>query len=248
MKKLLISTAILAALTGGAFAQTANPDTNHPAPAPQQTTTSLLSNLLLNASSLSASLSNVAQNLNSVDGSINVVTGRDYSGIYKNIDALNGVDNVPFGSLSSIGTNVMGRDLPASLMNVLFPLTASLGDLSTTAIGAMQSGSMTGTVNAGGIVDRVSTAATASTTSANASAEAFGGISNALAFQNIAVNSGDVNGSVQLKLADVNSTVGKIGTTAIGAMGSGSLTASITGNMGGVTSNTDAIITALIGN
>ena len=135
---------------------------------------------------------------------------------------------MPFGSFSQAGLSVIGRDLPANLLNVLNPLTLTLGDLSTTAIGAMQSGSMIATVNTSGIVNHVALAATGSTTSANSLADAYGGIANAVAFQNIAVNSGDVNGSVQLVLADVNATVGKIGTTAIGAMGSGSLTATNT--------------------
>ncbi len=252
MKKLLVSTAILAALTGGAFAQTTNPATNHPTPpAPQQASASLLDGLLADSTKLSASLSNVAQNLNSVDGSINIATGRDYTGMTDGMAALSGgtgVNSIPFGSYSQVGSGVTARDLPASLLNILYPLTLTVADLSTTAIGAMQSGSMNSTVNAGGIVDRVSTTATASTTAVTASADAYGGIANALAFQNVAANSGDVNGSVQLKLADVNGTVGKIGTTAIGAMGSGGMTASMSGNMGGVTSNTASIVTALIGN
>ena len=244
MKKLLLSTAILASLTGAAFA---DPATNHPAPATAQSSSSLLDNLLQDADELSVSLSNVAQNLNSVDGSINLTTIRDYSSLADGIDALNGSGDVPFGSFSQAGLSVIGRDLPANLLNVLNPLTLTLGDLSTTAIGAMQSGSMTATVNTSGIVNHVALAATGSTTTANSLADAYGGIANAVAFQNIAVNSGDVNGSVQLMLADVNATVGKIGTTAIGAMGSGSLTATITGNMSGVFSDTTDIIYALTG-
>ncbi|MBI1172347.1 hypothetical protein GC209_13175 [bacterium] len=246
MKKLLVSTAMLALMTGAGFAQSV-PATNHPAPATAQTSVSLLDGLLANASALSASLSNVAQNLNSVDGSINVTTSRDYSGIASGINALSGGGTTPFGSYSQVGTNVYGQDLPAALLGVLDPLTASLGDLSTTSIGAMQSGSITATVDASKIVSSVQDNATASTTSAMASADTYGGIANTLAFQNIAVNSGDINGSVQLALADVNSTVGKVATTAIGAMGSGSLTANITGNMGATTDATSAIVASLVG-
>jgi len=249
MKKILASTAILAAMSGTAFAAAGDtPATNHPAPGDAQSSASLLNDLLGNAATLSASLSNVAQNLNSVDGSINVDTNRDYSGLANGIDALSLDGTIPFGSFSTVGSNVFSRDLPASLLNVLNPLTLTLGDLSTTSIGAMQSGALTGTVNAGGIVDRVSSAATASTTTANSAVDTYGGIAHNVAFQNIAVNSGDINGSVQLSLNDVNSAIGKIGTTAIGAMGSGSLTATVTGNMGNVTENTASIVNALVGN
>lgn len=234
MKKILASTAILVAMSGGAFAQSA----------PAASSQSLLANLLLNASSLSASLSNVAENLNDVNGSITVDTSRDYLSMNVAIQSLSAGQS--FGSFSQVNANVFGRDIPAALLNVLNPITLSLGDLSTTAIGAMQSGSITGTVNAGGIVDRVSAATTGSTTSANSMAENFGGIGQTVAFQNIAVNQGLVNGSVALTLDDVNTNVGKIGTTAIGAMGSGSLTATITGNMAAVASSTAGIVSALV--
>jgi len=259
MKNLLVSTAILAALSGTAFADavapaaTATPDTNHTvnSAAPTANNVSLLDKLLLNAGTLSASLSNVAQNLNNVDGSINVTTDRDYAGLASGIDALNGGTGVgtgpAFGSFSQVNANVYAQDLPANLMTVLNPTILALGDLSTTAIGAMQSGSITGTINAGGIVNRVSTTAEASTTSATASAENYGSIANTVAFQNIAVNAGDINGSVQLSMNDVNATIGKVGTTAIGAMGSGSLTATITGNMASTANSTSGIITALVG-
>jgi len=254
MKNLLVSTAILAALSGTAFAQavppatTAEPATNHTVNSGAASTNnvSLLDKLLANSTKLSASLSNVAQNLNNVDGSINVTTSRSFSGLATSIDALNGL-NFPFQSYSQTNANVFARDLPESVLRVLDPTILALGDLSTTAIGAMQSGSITGTINATGIVDRVSTTAEASTTSATAMAESFGGISDLVSFQNIAVNSGDINGSVQLSMNDVNATIGKIGTTAIGAMGSGSLTATISGNMAHVDNSAVGIINALVG-
>ena len=154
----------------------------------------------------------------------------------------------PLSLFSTVGANVRARSLPVSLLNILNPLSLTMGDLSTTSIGAMQSGSMTGTLNAGGIVDRVTSAATSSTTTANAAVDSYGGIANTVAFQNIAVNSGDINGSVQLSLNDVTTRIGKIGTTAIGAMDSGALTASITGNMGHTTEMTASIVDALVGN
>ncbi len=245
MKKLVATAAVLASLGGAAFAQV-TPATNHPTPVAAQPSQSLLNTLLANAAALSAILTNLAQNMNAIDGSINLTVGRDLTNIGTDIAALNGSGHASFGALSQIGSNVTARDLSTSFLNVLTPLSVSAGDQSTTAIGAMQSGAMTATLDASGVVDRVTSAATASTTAANISAEAYGGIAHTLAFQNVAANAGDVNASLQLKLADVNAILGKIGSTAIGAMGSGSLTATITGNMNDVTATTAAIITALV--
>lgn len=209
--------------------------------------TSLLDNLLADATALQASLTNVAENLNDVNGSINVATSRSLTDMASVIDSLSVGGTIPFGSFSQVGANVFGQDLPASLLAVLNPTVASLGDLSTTAIGAMQSGSITATIDADGLVDKASSTATASTTSAMVAAETYGNIANTVAFQNIANNAGYIDGSVNLALADVNATVGKVATTAIGAMGSGSLTATISGNMGSVTRSSANIINALVG-
>jgi hypothetical protein len=246
MKKFLFTTTVLAglAVSGAAFAADGVPAVPE---ATAQSSDSLLSALLGNAADLSASLSNVAENLNGVNGSINVATTRNFADMTGVVDALSNGGTIPFGSFSSVGANVYGQDLPASLLAVLDPTVTALGDLSTTAIGAMQSGSITATVDASGIVEKASSTAGASTTNASLMAETYGGISNTLAFQNIANNLGGVDGSVNLALADVNATVGKVATTAIGAMGSGSLTATISGNMAATANNSAAIVTALVG-
>ena len=210
------------------------------------TSTSLLDNVLANAAELSASLSNVSQNLNDINGSIEVTTDRDYAAVASGIDALTGTYD-GFGSYSQVNANVYGVDLPASLLAVLDPLVLELGDLSTTAIGTLQSGNMTGTFDASGIVNKVSSSAEGSTTGAAMLAETYGGIANTLAMQNVSVNSGDINGSVDLILADVDTKAGKIATTAIGALQSGAMTADVSGSMGAVTATTSALVSALVG-
>jgi hypothetical protein len=241
MNKFLLTTTALAGLTmsGAAFAQAV------PAEPVAQAPASLLQSLLDNAEVLSASLSNVAENLNEVNGSIDISTTRSLTEMDALVKSLGG--STGFGSYSQVGSGVYGRDIPASLLAVLDPTVATLGDLSTTAIGAMQSGSIIATIDASGIQDRVSSAATGSSTSADAMAESYGGIGGTIAVQNIANNLGGIDGSVTLALADVNATVGKVATTAIGAMGSGDLTATVKGNMAGTSSNTAAIIAALVG-
>jgi hypothetical protein len=240
MKYLLSTTALITSVTfgGAAFAQV-------PADPVQQASSSLLDNILSNANELSASISNVSQNLNAIDGSIDVTTSRSLTEMNTIVSTLSG--STGFGSYSQAGSGVFGRDIPDSLLAVLDPLTLSLGDLATTAIGTLQSGNMTGTFDSDGLVSRVETSSTGSTTSANSMAEQYAGIADTVAMQNISVNSGAIDGSVALILADVNTTAGNIATTAIGALQSGAMEATISGNLGGTTEATSAIVSALVG-
>jgi hypothetical protein len=65
--------------------------------------------------------------------------------------------------------------------------------------------------------------------------------------QNVSVNSGDINGSVDLILADVDAKVGSVATTAIGALQSGAMTATVDGAIGSVSHNSAALVNALVG-
>jgi hypothetical protein len=246
MKHLLSTTALAAGLVFGGSAAFAQAAPSTPDPVDAQASASLLDGILEDAAELSASLSNVSQNLNNINGSIEVGTGRDLEGIAAGISALIG-EYDGFGSFSTVNPNVFGVDLPASLLAVLDPLTLELGDLATTAIGTLQSGNMTGSFDASGLVNKVTSSATGGTTSADMLADTYGGIADAIAMQNISVNSGDINGSVDLILADVNTKVGGIATTAIGSLQSGAMTATVTGAMGAIDHNSAALVAALVG-
>ncbi len=224
-----------------------DPNTPDPEPEPEpEPDTSLLGSILADANDLSASLSNISQNLNDIDGSIDITTSRKLAAIATSIDALIG-EHDGFGSFSQVNANVYGVDLPASLLAVLDPLTLELGNLSTTAIGTLQSGNMTASFDASGIVNKVTSSVEGSTTSANMLAETYGGIAQTLAMQNISVNAGDIDGSVELILADVDAKVGSVATTAIGALQSGAMTASVDGAIGAVDHNSAALVNALVG-
>lgn len=242
MKKLLSTTALIASFAAGAaFADPGTADGPH-------TSESLLDGILAAASDLSASISNISQNLNNIDGSISVTTDRDLAGVAGGIDSLIGTNpSGGFGSFSQVNANVFGSDLPESLLAVLDPLTLTLGDLATTAIGTLQSGDMTGSFDASGLVTKVSSSAEGSTTGASMLAETYGNIANTLAMQNVSINSGAINGSVELILADVNTIAGGIATTAIGALQSGGLNVDVAGSMGDVTATTAGIVSALVG-
>ncbi|MBC2834140.1 hypothetical protein [Paragemmobacter straminiformis] len=236
MQKFLSTTAFVAGVAFGGSAFAADPASSD----------SLLSGILNDATELSASLSNVAQNLNDVNGSINIDTERTTSDFADIIDGLGGPNG--FGSYSQVNASVYGSDVPASLLNVLNPLTLTLGNLSTTAIGSLQSGNMTATFDASGLLAKAESTATGLSTTAGMSAEQYGSILNPVAMQNISVNSGAIDGSVNLALANVNTTVGNVGTTAIGALGSGAMTANISGQMGDPAEIGSGLVTALVGN
>jgi len=209
------------------------------------TSISLLDGILADATLLAASLSNISQNLNDIDGSIDVTTDRDLVNMGAIVTSLGGDDG--FGSFSQAGNTVFGRDIPDTLLAVLDPLTLTLGDLATTAIGTLQSGNMTGSFDATNVLARVETSSTGTSTSANSMAEQFAGIADTVAMQNISVNTGAIDGSVALMLSDVNATVGGVATTAIGALQSGAMEASIAGSMGIVGDTTTGIVNALVG-
>lgn len=210
--------------------------------------TSLLDDILSDATALSASLSNISQNLNDIDGSIDVTTSRDYTAITAGVTALLGsATDASFGSFASVGDDVFSRDLPVELLDVLDPLTLSLGDLATTAIGTLQSGDLNATFDASGISTRIEEKASGSTTTADRLGEQYASIGDTLALQNISVNTGAIDGSVELIMADVNAIAGGIATTAIGSLQSGAMEATISGQLMGTTDNTVAIIDALVG-
>ena len=196
------------------------------------TLTSLLDNILADAAALSASISNIAQNLNDIDGSITIDVERTIAEMAMVIDALKGM-NPGFGAVSQVNAGVYASDLPASLLAVLNPLTLELGNLSTTAIGTLQSGNMTAAVDADGLLGKVSSAAgTGTVTTASMLAEQVAGITGLVAMQNLSLNSGVIDATVNLALNDVNTKMGAVSTTAIGALQSGSLNADIAGAMG----------------
>ena len=212
------------------------------------TSTSLLDNILSSATALSASISNISQNLNDIDGSINVDTDRTIAEMAAVITALKG-SNPGFGSFSQVNASVYASDLPASLLAVLNPLTLELGNLSTTAIGTLQSGNMTGKFDSDGLLSKVtSSASTGTITDASMLAEQYAGIAGTIAMQNVSVNSGAIDGTVNLVLNDVNTKVGTISTTAIGALQSGTMNADIAGAMGLQSQTlTTGIVNALVG-
>lgn len=214
---------------------------------------SLLDGIIADAENLFASASNISQNLNNIDGSIDVVTSRDFDGLIAGLGGIvGGIGN--FGSFSQAGDRVFARDVPETLLAVLDPLTLVLGDLATTSIGTLQSGHMiaqSGNIkawfDAEGLVSKLTTTVTTTATSTTATAQQYGGIADTIAMQNVSVNTGRVDGSALLILADVDAKTGTIATTAIGALQSGKMEATVMGGLGTISDHTSGIVTALVG-
>lgn len=214
MKKLLATTAIsMMAFTGAASAQT------------------LLETILTNADDLVLSISNVAENIADIDASIEIDTTRDYAGIDTILATLM-AGTSPLGSYSQVSTTVFASDFELPDLAFLAPLETTIGDLSTTAIGALQSGSMDISITSTNLVEDLSVLAASSSTNATQMGETYASISGGLAFQNYAFNgAANLDANIVLTLADVNATVGNVATTAIGALGSGDMVVALVGSL-----------------
>ena len=220
----------------------AEPDPE-PEPEPEPASFSLLDALLADASAITISLSNIAQNIGAIDGSIGLSTERDLLGMASIIGDLSGADTVLSGTLSQVSSSIYAQDLSTSTLAVLAPMTLEFGNLTTTAIGVLQSGAITATFNSSGVVQSVS----ANTARVGALAETYGGMADTIAIQNVSANAGMINGSATLLLVDVNAKVDGITTTAIGTLQSGVMNVDIVSRLGGVTETTTTLISALVG-
>ena len=110
------------------------------------------------------------------------------------IGDLSGADTVLSGTLSQVSSSIYAQDLSTSTLAVLAPMTLEFGNLTTTAIGVLQSGAITATFNSSGVVQSVS----ANTARVGALAETYGGMADTIAIQNVSANAGMINGSATL--------------------------------------------------
>lgn len=218
MKRLLATTAIASmAFAGGASAQ------------------SLLEDILADIDVLTLSISNIADNLADIDASIAIDTSRDYAAIDGIIGTIGGFGSEDgFGSYAQTSATNFARDFEFPDLSFLAPLTSEFGDLATTAIGALQSGSMTVSFDTTSLLNDVSERTEGATTSAETMGQTFGSLDAGIALQNVSFNQADdINASITLTMADVNAKVGNVATTAIGALGSGDMVVDLVGSLVG---------------
>lgn len=192
----------------------------------------LLAALLATIDSLSASLTNAAENFAAVNGAVMVSAQGNADVFAATIPAL--AQDAAFGSRSQISATLGAREVGLAPRAVAL---TQLGDLATTAIGALQSGALlgstgtTGTFDTSGLTQNLALQTTTASTTASMTVQTYGSAAQLLAMQNVAYNRGQIDGRISLVLTDVDATIDRLTSTAIGAMESGELTAQLTGTL-----------------
>lgn len=213
MKKYLITTALvtLSGLASTAMAQDMNANTELPnegtgiGSSTAVSGDSLLETLLANASAIQVSLANTSENLASIDGSIDISLSRFESGISQ---------DVLVGGTSGV--------------SIIEPLNAKIGELTTTVIGSLGDGSVVSTSTLANIED-LNQAMTQTSDALNAQ---FSSDNSGLQqIYNLSSNLGTLDASVDVALVGVNlEELAGVATTAIGSLGTGAITSTVTNN------------------
>lgn len=108
--------------------------------------------------------------------------------------------------------------------------TFNLGDMATTALGAVNTGEITLGVNSA-----VDEASTATTNAISAVVDQIGGSADTGALVlNVASNASAVNGSINNVIAEVNGSVGDLSTTALGAVNTGTIVSGVDAAVAGI--------------
>lgn len=213
MKKYLITTALVtfAGLASSAMAQDLNANTDLPnqgsgiGASSAVAGDSLLESLLANASAIQVSLANTSENLASIDGSIDISLSRFESGIDQ---------DVLVGGTSGV--------------SIIEPLNATIGELTTTVIGSLGDGSVVSTATLANIED-LNQAMTQTSDALNAQ---FSSDNSGLQqIYNLSSNLGSLDASVDVAMVGVNlDSLAGVATTAIGSLGTGAITSTVTNN------------------
>lgn len=209
MKKLLISTALLTSMgfATGAFAQSMPNEGTGIGASSSVGGSSLLQSLLSQASAIQVTLGNTSENLASIDGSIDI----DLTRFETNFDV-----------------NVGSSDI-----QIMEPLNATIGQLTTTVIGSLGDGSVTSTA----VLANVEVLNQAITQTSSALNTQFASDNAGLAqIYNLSSNLGSLDASVDVSLAGVNlDDLAGVATTAIGSLGTAAITSTVTNNATGLT-------------
>lgn len=114
--------------------------------------------------------------------------------------------------------------------------TLNFGDMSTTALGAVNTGDITLGVNS-----TVDEAKTTSTQAVSSVMEQLGGADGTGALVlNIASNMTGVNGSIMNNMAEINGTIANLSTTALGAVNTGTIVSGVNAAVTGITGKSGA--------
>lgn len=138
------------------------------------------------------------------------------------------------GSITNIVTGVTSATQEAvagAVTATEFTLpTFDLGDMATTALGAVNTGEITLGVNSA-----VDEASTSTTNAISAVMTQIGGSADTGALVlNVASNASAVQGSIQNTMASVNGSIGNLSTTALGAVNTGTITSGVNAAVQGI--------------
>ena len=145
-----------------------------------------------------------------------------------------GITSVIDGSITNVITGVTAATQEAiagvSTATEFVMPTIALGDMSTTALGAVNTGEITLGVNSA-----VDEAKTSSTRAVSAVMTQIGGSADTGALVlNVASNASQVIGSIENTLVAVNGSVGNLSTTALGAVNTGTITSGVNAAVQGI--------------
>ncbi|WP_439150780.1 hypothetical protein [Sulfitobacter sp.] len=144
------------------------------------------------------------------------------------------ISHVIDGSITNIITGVTSATQEAvagTATATEFTLpTLDLGDMATTALGAVNTGEITLGVNSA-----VDEASTSTTNAISAVMTQIGGSADTGALVlNVASNASAVNGSINNTMAEVNGSIGNLSTTALGAVNTGTITSGVDAAVAGI--------------
>ncbi|SOB89430.1 hypothetical protein SAMN05877809_1015 [Rhodobacter sp. JA431] len=169
----------------------------------------------------------VVDNFMAVNTTAEEVASGNYAGIDGSItNVVNGVSDAVASAtqMASVDDTVVAYEwnLP----------TTNFGDMSTTVLGAVNTGDITLGVN-----QAVDEAKTSTTGAYSAVVDQLGGSADTGAIVlNIASNMTGVNGSISTTMADVNGTVGAAATTVLGAVNTGTIVSGVNAAVSGIVS------------
>ena len=206
--------------------------------------TSLLDDLLRSSPNISASLSNVAQQMGMVDGSLSLATEQNLTAMSSALELWS-----EGRRSASAAQEVRAIELQENTLARLEALRLDLGTVSTTAIGSLQSADIAASFNAAVVIQRL----TLTANETNLTVESWGAVTGQVLMQNISTNMGHVAAATVLHIADAGARIDDITVTALGALQSGAmrgtadLSATVLGQMGKVNSASSELVRALVG-
>lgn len=179
-----------------------------------------------------ASAQSVLERVLAETNNLNDVTGV-FANIADNIGVI-GEDGTILNKIDGSITNTMTgvNDATADVGDVfaMEQVSVDIGDLSTTVLGAVNTGEITLGVN-----QDLSEAIAGTSSAVSSSIAQIGGVADTSALVlNVASNATDVIGSVTSSFTGLNGSIGNVATTVLGAVNTGTITSGVNSSVSGV--------------